>query len=260
MRIAVIGAGGVGGHFGGRLATAGNEVQFLARGRHLAAMRANGLRIESELGAVHLAQPDATDDPSQLRTAEVVLVTVKLWDLAQTGRDIAPGIGANTIVIPLQNGVEAGDLLRESIPRERIAGGVAYIAAAIREPGVIAITGTMAKLRYGPLMEPQRPVLEAFKLACNAAGVDADITVDIRRTLWEKFVFLNALSGRHRGGAPSGRRSAHRSGSAGDDRSLDVRDAAPGPRERRGAARGFCRRADAIPRYAPRRDALVDAE
>jgi 2-dehydropantoate 2-reductase len=195
MRIAVIGAGGVGGYFGGRLAAAGNDVQFLARGRHLAAMRASGLRIESELGAVHLPQPDVTDDPAQLQTADVVLVTVKLWDLVQTGRDIAPSVSANTVVIPFQNGVEAVDLLGESIPRERIAGGVAYIAAMIRGPGVIATTGKMAKLRFGPMMEAQRPALETFNAACKAAGVDADITLDIRRTLWEKFVFLNALSG-----------------------------------------------------------------
>lgn len=194
MRIAMIGAGGVGGYFGGRLAAAGNDVQFLARGRHLAAMRAGGLRIESDLGAVHLPQPDATDEPSQLRTADVVLVTVKLWDLAQTGREIAPAVGANTVVIPFQNGVEAVDLLGESIPRERIASGVAYIAATIREPGVIATTGKMAKLRFGPLLEAQRPVLETFNAACKAAGVDAGISIDIRRTLWEKFVFLNAFS------------------------------------------------------------------
>ena len=195
MRIAVIGAGGVGGYFGGRLAAAGSDVQFLARGRHLAAMRASGLHIESDLGAAHLPQPDATDEPSQLKTADVVLVTVKLWDLEQTGCDIAPGIGPNTVVIPFQNGVEAADLLGKAIPRERIAGGVAYIAATIREPGVIATTGKMAKLRFGPLQEAQRPVLEAFNIACKAAHVDADITLDIRRTLWEKFVFLNALSG-----------------------------------------------------------------
>lgn len=195
MRIAVIGAGGVGGYFGGRLAAAGNEVQFLARGRHLAAMRAGGLRIESDLGASTVAQPDATDDPSQLKIADVVLVTVKLWDLRRTGHDIAPCVSASTVVIPFQNGVESVDLLAEAIPRERIAGGVAYISATIREPGVIATTGKMAKLRFGPMLEPQRPVLEAFNSACKAAGVDADITVDIRRTLWEKFVFLNALSG-----------------------------------------------------------------
>jgi 2-dehydropantoate 2-reductase len=195
MRIAVIGAGGVGGYFGGRLAAAGNQVQFLARGRHLAAMRAGGLRIESDLGASTVAQPDATDDPSQLKTAEVVLVTVKLWDLRQTGHDIASCVGAGTVVIPFQNGVESVDLLAEAIPRERIAGGVAYISATIREPGVIATTGKMARLRFGPMLESQRPVLEAFNSACKAAGVDADIAVDIRRTLWEKFVFLNALSG-----------------------------------------------------------------
>ena len=195
MRIAVIGAGGVGGYFGGRLAAAGNDVQFLARGRHLAAMRAGGLRIESDLGPMHLEQPDATDDPAQLKPADVALVTVKLWDLARTGRDIAASVGDGTVVIPFQNGVEAVELLGEAIPRERIAGGVAYIAATIREPGIIATTGKMAKLRFGPMMETQRPALEAFSLACGAAGVDADITLDIRRTLWEKFVFLNALSG-----------------------------------------------------------------
>jgi 2-dehydropantoate 2-reductase len=195
MRIAVIGAGGVGGYFGSRLAAAGNEVQFLARGRHLAAMRANGLRIESDAGATLLEKPDVTDIASQLRTADVVLVTVKLWDLQQTGRDIASSVGASTVVIPLQNGVEAVALLGGSIPRERIAGGVAYIAASIREPGVIATTGKMAKLRFGPMLESQRPVLEMFNKVCKAASVDADITLDIRRTLWEKFVFLNALSG-----------------------------------------------------------------
>jgi 2-dehydropantoate 2-reductase len=195
MRIAVIGAGGVGGYFGARLAGAGNDVQFLARGRHLAAMRASGLSIESENGNTHLAQPDATDDPAQLRPADVVLVAVKLWDLAQCGRDIAGCVGAGTVVVPFQNGVEAADILGAAIPKERIAAGVAYIAATIREPGVIATTGKMAKLRFGPLQDAQRPVLEALNETCRAGGIDADISLDIRRTLWEKFVFLNALSG-----------------------------------------------------------------
>lgn len=195
MRIAVIGAGGVGGYFGGRLAAAGNDIQFLARGRHFAAMRERGLKIESELGDAHIPKPDVIDDPGALRAADVVLVTVKLWDLAQTGRDIAGCVGRETVVVPLQNGVEAVELLVEGIPKERIAGGVAYIAATIREPGVIAMTGKMAKLRFGPIVEAQRPVLDALNAACKAARFDADITLDIRRTLWEKFVFLNALSG-----------------------------------------------------------------
>ena len=182
MRIAVIGAGGVGGYFGAKLAAAGNDVQFLARGRHLAAMREKGLRVESANGALDIGGPDVTGDPAELRTADVVMVTVKLWDLAQTGRDIAHTVSAETVVLPFQNGVEAVELLAESIPRERIAGGVAYIAATISTPGVIATTGTMAKLRFGPMVESQRPALEAFNAACRAAGFDADITLDIRRT------------------------------------------------------------------------------
>ena len=195
MRIAVIGAGGVGGYFGARLAEAGNDVQFLARGRHFAAMREQGLKIESDAGALHIAHPDVTDNPAGLREAEVVLVTGKLWDLVQTARDIAACVGPQTVVVPFQNGVEAAELLGEGIDKACIAGGVAYIAATIREPGIITTTGKMAKLRFGPMHEAQRPVLDTLNAACMAAGVDADITLDIRRTLWEKFVFLNALSG-----------------------------------------------------------------
>ena len=195
MRIAVIGAGGVGGYFGGRLALAGHDVQFLARGRHLAAIQADGLTVECEGGPLRVAAPNVTADPAALQPAEVVLVTVKLWDLAQTGRDIAASIGPDTVVIPFQNGVEAIDLLSEAIPRERIAGGVAYIAATISAPGVVTITGTMARLRFGPMDEAQRPALQRFAEACKAAGIDADLSIDIRRTLWEKFIFLTAFSG-----------------------------------------------------------------
>jgi 2-dehydropantoate 2-reductase len=195
MRIAVIGAGGVGGYFGGRLAAAGNDVQFLARGRHLAAMQQSGLAVESANGSFTLERPDVTGEPSRLREADIVLVTVKLWDLVQTGRDITSCVGPATVVIPFQNGVEAVELLAQNLPRERIAGGVAYIAATIAAPGRIQTTGTMAKLRFGPLLEAQRPVIDAFSAACKEAAIDADVSLDIRRTLWEKFVFLNALSG-----------------------------------------------------------------
>ena len=197
MKIAVIGAGGVGGYFGGRLALGGHDVHFLARGRHLHAMRGNGLVIECDGGPFVVRSPNVTDDPRALKGAPIVLNTVKLWDLAQNGRDIAAAgvVGAETVVIPFQNGVEAIDLLAEGIPRERIASGVAYIAATIREPGVIAVTGKMARLRFGPTAESQRAVMQSFADACKSAGIDADLSIDIRRTLWEKFIFLNAFSG-----------------------------------------------------------------
>jgi 2-dehydropantoate 2-reductase len=195
MRIAVIGAGGVGGYFGGRLAQAGHRVQFLARGRQLEALQARGLAIESAAGYATISPIEATGDPSALAGADVVLVTTKLWDLAATARQIAPAVGPQTVVIPFQNGVDAVDLLAEAIPRERIAGGVAYIAATIREPGVIAQTGTMARLRVGPLAPAQRPVLQALTEAGIAAGYTAELVDDAERILWEKFVFLNAFSG-----------------------------------------------------------------
>ena len=193
MKIGIIGAGGVGGYFGARLAQAGHTVRFLARGRHLAAMREHGLRIESPAGAFTLERPDATDDPLALRGHEVILVTTKLWDLAQTARQIAPAVG-DAVVVPFQNGVDAVDLLGEAIPRERIAAGVAYIAAVIKEPGVIVQTGAMARLRVGALSPGQEPVLRDFVQAGAAAGFACDYADDAPRMLWEKFVILNALS------------------------------------------------------------------
>jgi len=195
MRIAVIGAGGVGGYFGGRLARGGHDVQFLARGKHLAAMQSTGLEIDSPNGSFRLEQPDVVGEAAKLRPADVVLVTVKLWDLAETAREIAPVVGPETVVIPFQNGVESVELMSHHLPRERIAGGVAYIAATIASPGLIRTTGTMAKLRFGALQEPQRPVIDAFAAVCKESGIDTDVSQDIRRALWEKFVFLNALSG-----------------------------------------------------------------
>lgn len=193
MKIAIIGAGGVGGYFGARLAQAGHAVRFLARGKHLATMRERGLRIESQAGDFVLERPDATDDPLALQGHELILVTTKLWDLADTARQIAPAVG-DAVVVPFQNGVDAVDILGEAIPRERIAAGVAYIAATIKEAGVIAHTGAMARLRVGALAPSQQPVLRAFVEAGSAAGFACDCAEDAPRMLWEKFVILNAFS------------------------------------------------------------------
>lgn len=195
MKIAVIGAGGVGGWFGAKLALAGQQVQFLARGAHLAAMRAGGLHIDNpESGRFTLPAPDATDDPAQLRTPDIVLVATKLWDLADTGKRIAPVVGAHTVVVPFQNGVDAVDLLAQSIPAARVAAGVAYISAVIAEPGTIRQTGSMARLRVGALHPSQESTLRAFVEAGNAAGFTTEFVDDAQRMLWEKFVALNAMS------------------------------------------------------------------
>lgn len=194
MKISVIGAGGVGGYFGARLAQAGHSVQFLARGAHLKAMRERGLKVESEVERFTIEAPDATDDPARLAQADVMLVATKLWDLEATSHQLAPAVGRHTVVIPFQNGVDAVDLLSRGLPRERIAAGVAYIAAVIGEPGTIVHTGTMARLRVGALQPDQLDTLRAFVDAGAAAGFGTELVDNPDRMIWEKFCVLNAMS------------------------------------------------------------------
>jgi len=195
MRIAAIGAGGVGGYFGARLARAGHDVAFVARGRHLEAMRARGLRVTSALGDLHLARPTASDDPASLGWFDVVLFAVKLWDTESAAEAIKPLLAAGGVVVPFQNGVESVERVGAVVGAAQVMGGVAYIAAKIAAPGVIEHTGTMARLQFGPLAPAQRPAAEGLLAACKDAGIDAEIAADIRKALWMKFVFLVALSG-----------------------------------------------------------------
>jgi len=195
MRIAVMGAGGVGGYFGARLAQAGHDVAFVARGRHLAAMRERGLAVRSALGDVHLPRPAATDDPAALAPVDIVLFAVKLWDTEIAAEAIRPLVAHGGVVVPFQNGVGSVERIGAIVGAERVLGGVAQIAATIAEPGVIGHTGTMARLRFGAVLPAQQPAAEALLAACNGAGIDAELVADIRRAVWEKFVFLAAISG-----------------------------------------------------------------
>jgi len=195
MRIAVMGAGGVGGYFGARLAHAGHDVAFVARGRHLLAMKERGLSVKSALGDLRLAHPVVTDDPATLGWFDVVLFAVKLWDTESAAAAIKPLLAAGGVVIPFQNGVESIERIGAVVGEAQVMGGVAYIAAKIAEPGVIAHTGTMARLRFGAVVSAQQPAAEALLDACKGAAIDAEIVADIRQALWMKFVFLSALSG-----------------------------------------------------------------
>ena len=195
MRIAIMGSGGVGGYFGARLAQAGNDVAFIARGRHLAAMRANGLAIRSVLGDMTIPRPAVTDDPAGLAPADIVLFAVKLWDTEGAAKAVLPLLATGGVVVPFQNGVESIERIGAIVGADRVMGGVAYIAATIGEPGVIAHTGTMARLRFGPVEPSQRKTAEALLASCQGAGIDAELSNDILRALWEKFAFLSAFSG-----------------------------------------------------------------
>lgn len=195
MRIAIMGAGGVGGYFGARLALSGSDVTFIARGRHLAAMREHGLRIESELGDMHVKDVKATDDPATISEADLVIIGVKLWDTEQAARQIMPLAERGAAVVSFQNGVQKDEILRSLLGERPLMGGVSYIAAAIKEPGVISHTGKMQRLIFGEFDGSRSPRAETFLKACEKAGINVELSTDIRRAIWEKFVFLVALSG-----------------------------------------------------------------
>ena len=195
MRVAIMGTGGVGGYFGARLARGGCEVTFIARGAHLAAIRKDGLKVESPLGDMHLADAQATDDPAAVGAVDLVLFGVKLWDTETAARATAPLVGADTAVISLQNGVRKDEILRAVLGERSVMGGACYIAAQIAAPGVIRHSGTLAKIIFGEYGGKRSPRAEAILDACVRAGIDAQLSADIRRAIWEKFVFLASMSG-----------------------------------------------------------------
>lgn len=198
MRIAVMGAGAVGGYFGARIAAASAgeaEVLFLARGRHLEAIRKQGLFIESPAGNLHLTDVQATDDPAKIGPVDVVLFAVKLWDTEAAAETCAPLMKPDTAVVSLQNGVTSVDTLCRTLGEEHVAGGVAHIAATIAEPGLIRHTGTLARLTYGELNGTTSARLSAFHDLAARGGFDATLSDAILRVIWEKFAFLAPLSG-----------------------------------------------------------------
>lgn len=194
MRITIVGAGSVGGYFGAKLAQGGCDVGFVARGAQLAALRENGLRIESQLGDIVLPAVRASDDPRELGAADFIFLCVKLWDTEAALRAIAPVVGPRTTVISFQNGVQKDDLLWAAFGEAAVMGGAAYIAATVAKPGVIRHTGKMQGLAFGEYDGSRSPRAVGLLDACVCAGIDAKLSLDIRRTLWEKFVFLVALS------------------------------------------------------------------
>ena len=194
MKIAVMGPGGVGGYFGARLAQAGCDVAFIARGAHLAAMREHGLKVESELGDIHLPAVRVTDDTRTLEPVDLVLFSVKLWDTDAAARSIKPLFGPDTGIVSLQNGVQKDDLLRRVFGDKAVMGGVCYIATAIAHPGVIRHTGNMQRLLFGEYDGTRSARAEALLEACKRGGINAELSSDIRREIWQKFVFLVGLS------------------------------------------------------------------
>jgi 2-dehydropantoate 2-reductase len=194
MRILIMGSGGVGGYFGGRLAQAGFDVTFVARGAHGDALRAQGLRLKSAAGDLHLPQVKVIQNPADAGTVDLVLFSVKLWDTVAAAQALKPVLGPDTAVISFQNGVVKDELIAQALGAEHVAGGAAYIAATIGEPGLIVHNGAMARLVFGEHDGRSSERLSHFAQACTTAGITHELTPRIALALWEKFVFLASLS------------------------------------------------------------------
>lgn len=195
MRWVVVGAGAVGGYFGGRLAAAGEEVAFLARGATLAALREQGLRITSPLGDLHLQPVRATDRADELEVPDAILFSVKSWQLAEAAHALLPILGKDTVVLPLQNGVEAAQQLGRVLGAGCVLGGTCKIIAMQTEPGQIVHQGVEPTIALGELDRAPSSRAEAVAKSLRVAGVNAIIPPDIRVALWEKFLFMAPMSG-----------------------------------------------------------------
>lgn len=195
MKIAMMGSGGVGGFFGGRLAKAGHDVRFIARGSHLAALRAQGLTIENEpQGNIHIPKVNATEDPASIGTVDLVILSVKLWDTEAAAQQVKPIVGPDTAVLSLQNGVTKDAIMRRVFGDKAVMGGVCYVATHISRPGTIRQTGTMQRIVVGEYGGRKSKRAEELHAALASSGVTAELSDDVRRSIWEKYVFLVGLS------------------------------------------------------------------
>lgn len=194
MRIAVIGAGGVGGYVGGQLAAAGHDLQFIARRRQLAALQQDGLTVLSEHHPIRLSEVTVTDDIAAIGDVDLVLVAVKLGETEDVAQQLAKLSNPPRAVLSLQNGVQKDEILRAHLPSTEVLGGVCYISAAIESPGVIRHNGALARIVVGTYGGTPSPTVDALQGALGDAGVEVEVSDDIEAAVWRKFVFLVALS------------------------------------------------------------------
>jgi 2-dehydropantoate 2-reductase len=195
VKVAVIGAGGVGGYFGGRLAHAGIDTTFIARGATLDALRSRGLRVESINGDFTVEHPHATDNPRTVGTVDAILLAVKAWQIPEAAESAKPMLGPHTIVVPLENGIDAPEVIASVLGREHAAGGLCAIVSFIVEPGYIRHAAFDPMVMFGELDNQYTGRVERLRQAFTQANVNAEIPEDIHRSMWTKFLFIATLSG-----------------------------------------------------------------
>jgi 2-dehydropantoate 2-reductase len=190
MKVVVVGAGGVGGLFGGMLARSGAEVGFVARGKHLEALRGHGLEVESPLGSFKLSSVAAAEDPAQLGQADAILIALKAWQVAEMAPRLRPLLRPGTVVLPLQNGVEAAGALSQALGAEHVVGGVCEVLAWIESPGRIRHVGFRPRITTGELDGGAGEKIGPLAEALRAAGLEVVITREVGVAIWEKLLLI----------------------------------------------------------------------
>lgn len=189
MKVAVFGAGGVGGYYGGRLAQAGHDVVFIARGAHLDGMRASGLRVDSPAGDFVIKPVNATDDPAEVGVVDAVIVAVKSWQVEECAHAMKPMLGAHTLVLPLQNGIDAPEVLAAVLADSQVLGGACGISAFIEGPGHIRHVAVDPYIQFGALDNSPHEGMEQLRAAfAEAKACGPEICDDIQATMWQKFL------------------------------------------------------------------------
>lgn len=194
MRIAIVGAGGMGSYFGGLLARAGHEVAFIARGEHLQALRANGLKIRSVHGDFEISPVRATDQPAEIGAVDLTICAVKTFDIDTIADVMRPLIGPQTVILPLQNGVETPDQLARHYG-SAVLGGAVWVVSAVAEPGVVHQQSQFRRIVFGELDGQDTPRLHTIHDALANSGAVVELTNDIRKVLWTKLLFIASFSG-----------------------------------------------------------------
>jgi 2-dehydropantoate 2-reductase len=194
MKITVMGPGGVGGYFGARLAAAGNDVTFVARGAHLAAMRKSGLRLDSEIGMLHLDPVQVVADAGEIAAADAIIFAVKMGDTENAARSLQPLVAKGATVFTFQNGVESAERIGRILRAGNVVPGVARIGSHISEPGVVKQIGTFARLEFAESNGKPSARTATFHAACKQAGFEATLSPNIQREIWMKFAMLAPLA------------------------------------------------------------------
>jgi 2-dehydropantoate 2-reductase len=195
MKILIMGTGGVGGYYGGLLAKQSNDVTFVARGAHLYAIRHEGLKVKSMHGDFHVSPASATDDPINVGPVDLILFCVKTYNTDGASQAIRSAVGRHTVVLSLQNGIDAADRIGQVVGAEHVIGGATWLSSAVEAPGVIRQISEFRRIVFGELGGGRSERIQSIYDALSGIDITAEISENIRKVLWTKFVFISAVSG-----------------------------------------------------------------